>query len=181
MFECDCPPDDCAGKVADYLAGNRAAGDALAVKFTALVRSIVQRVLGQGRREEWDDACQAIFLRVFANLGKWEKRCPFCKWLAVVAARRAIDLDRLPGAMQRLPLEEVADPRRAPPDPETLERIAATVARFPPEWLRVWDWYVQGVRREEMARQSGRSLRTIHYWLSEMLDQVREALGEEGQ
>ena len=68
------------------------AGDALARKFTALVRSIVQRVLGPGRREEWDDACQAVFLRVFTNLGKWEERCPFCKWLAVVAARRAIDL-----------------------------------------------------------------------------------------
>ena len=81
------------------------------VKFTALVRSIVQRVLGPGRREEWDDACQAVFLRVFANLGRWEQRCPFCKWLAVVAARKAIDVSRLPDAMERLPAAELADPR----------------------------------------------------------------------
>jgi RNA polymerase sigma factor (sigma-70 family) len=178
MFECDCPPDDCAGKVAAYLGGDRGAGDALAVKFAPLVRSIVQRVLGPGRREEWDDACQAIFLRLFSHLGKWEKRCPFCKWLAVVAARRAIDLDRLP-AMKPLPLEEVVDARPQPPDRETMERIAALVGRFPEEWRRVWDGYVQGVPREEMARRAGRSLRTIHYWLAEMLDQVREGLGED--
>ncbi len=63
MFQCDCPPDDCAGRVRLHLAGDRAAGDALARKFAGLVRSIVQRVLGPGRREEWDDACQAVFLR----------------------------------------------------------------------------------------------------------------------
>jgi RNA polymerase sigma-70 factor, ECF subfamily len=178
MFECDCPPDDCAGRVALYLQGDRVAGDALARKFAPLVRSIVQRVLGPGRREDWDDACQAIFLRLFANLHKWEKRCPFCKWLAVVAARRSIDLGRLPEAMHRLPLEEVADPRPAPPDRETIERIEQAVARFPPEWRKVWDWWVQGLRREEMARLSGKSLRTVHYWLAEMLDHVRESLGE---
>jgi RNA polymerase sigma factor (sigma-70 family) len=178
MFQCDCPPDDCAGKVHAFLAGDREAGDALACKFTPLVRSIVQRVLGPGRREEWDDASQAIFLRVFANLKKWEERCPFCKWLAVVAARRAIDLGRLPDPMPRLPLEEVADPRPAPPDPETVERIEQAVARFPPEWRRVWDGWVQGMRRDEMARRSGKSLRTIQYWLAEMLDQLREYLAE---
>jgi RNA polymerase sigma-70 factor (ECF subfamily) len=178
MFQCDCPPDDCAGKVRRYLAGDRAAGDALAEKFGALVRSIVQRVLGPGRREEWDDACQAIFLRLFSNLPRWEERCPFCKWLAVVAARRAIDLSRLPDPMQRLPLGEIADPRPPAPDRETIERIEQAVARFPPQWRQVWDWWVQGVRREEMAKRAGKSLRTVQYWLAEMLDQLRESLGE---
>jgi RNA polymerase sigma factor (sigma-70 family) len=178
MFPCDCPPDNCAAKVHLFLAGDREAGDALARKFAPLVRGIVQRVLGPGRREEWDDACQAIFLRVFANLKKWEERCPFCKWLAVVAARRAIDLSRLPDPMRRLPLEEVADTRPQPPDRETVERIEQAVARFPPEWRRVWEGWVQGESRAEMARQSGKSLRTIQYWLAEMLDQLREYLSE---
>src|SRR5215211_1169176 len=116
MFVCDCPPDDCAAKVRRYLSGDRAAGDELATKFGGLVRRIVQRVLGPGRREEWDDAAQAIFLRVFANLHRWEQRCPFCKWLAVVAARKAIDVSRLPDAMERLPAAELPDPRPPPPD-----------------------------------------------------------------
>jgi RNA polymerase sigma factor (sigma-70 family) len=179
MFQCDCPPDDCAGRVALYLAGERAAGDELAHKFGPLVRSIVQRVLGPGRREEWDDACQTIFLRLFANLGKWEKRCPFCKWLAVVAARRAIDLGRLPDPPPACAaLEEVPDSRPPAPDRETIERIEGAVARFPEEWRKVWDLWVQGTRREEMARLAGKSVRTVQYWLAEMLDHVREALGE---
>ena len=176
MFECDCPPYDCAARVKLYLAGDRAAGDELARKFQALVASIVQRVLGPHRREEWDDACQAIFLRLFSNLGKWEQRCPFCKWLAVLAARRAIDFTRLPAPTDSLPAAEIADRRAPPPDAETLERIERTVARFPPEWREVWELWTQGTSREEMARQAGKSVRTIQYWLAEMLDQLREAL-----
>jgi RNA polymerase sigma factor (sigma-70 family) len=178
MFQCDCPPDNCAARVSLYLAGDRAAGDALARKFTPLVRSIVQRVLGPDRREEWDDACQTIFLRLFANLKKWEERCPFCKWLAVVAARRTIDLGRMVDPVKRLPLEEIADPRPEPPDRETIERIEQAVAALPPEWQQLWEWWVQGLRRDEMARRSGKSLRTIQYWLAEMLDQLRECLGD---
>jgi RNA polymerase sigma-70 factor (ECF subfamily) len=178
MFACDCPPDDCAGRVHLYLLGDRAAGDALVRKFTPLVRGIVQRVLGPSRRDEWDDACQAIFLRLFANLHKWEHRCPFCKWLAVVAARRAIDLGRMACALAPLPSEEIADPRSSPPDRETLERIEQAVARFPPEWRAVWEGWTQGTPREEMAKQAGKSVRTIQYWLAEMLDEVREQLAE---
>src|SRR3954463_11990525 len=96
MFQCDCPPEDCRGLVEAFLGGDRGAGDELARKFSALVKAVVARVLGPSRREDWDDACQMIFLRLFANLHRWERRCPFCKWLAVVAARRAIDLSRRP-------------------------------------------------------------------------------------
>src|SRR4051794_11074928 len=127
MFECNCPPDDCADRVRRYLAGERAAGDELVAKFQALVRSIVQRVLGPGRREEWDDARQAVFLRLFANLHRWEQRAPFCKWLAVVAARRAIDVCRTPQMMERIPLEMVPDHRETPADNETIERIEKVV------------------------------------------------------
>ena len=177
MFQCDCPPYDCAGRVQLYLAGDRDAGDELVRKFAPLVQSIVHRVLGPGRREQWEDACQAVFLRLFANLGRWEQRCPFCKWLAVVAARRAIDLGRLAEPADRLPAEDIADPR-PPPDPETVERIERIVSRFPPEWRRVWEMWVQGLAREEMARRVGKSLRTVQYWLAEMLDQLREGLAE---
>jgi RNA polymerase sigma factor (sigma-70 family) len=177
MFQCDCPPDDCAGRVSLFLAGDRCAGDDLARKFTPLVRSIVQRVLGPGRRADWDDACQTIFLRLFSNLNKWGQRCPFCKWFAVVAARRAIDLGRLPDPMDRLPETEIADCRPAAPDRETLERIEQSVAGFPPEWRAVWDDWLAGRTREETAKRAGKSLRTIQYWLAEMLDQLREGLG----
>lgn len=181
MFQCDCPPEDCAGRVDAFLRGDRAAGDELAVKFTPLVRAVVARVLGPSRREDWEDACQAIFLRLFTNLARWERRCPFCKWLAVVAARRAIDLARIDTASPppgRIALELVPDQRPAAPDPEMIARIEAAVAAFPRPWRQVWEGWLAGERREEMARRTGKSLRTIQYWLAEMLDQLRESLGE---
>src|SRR5438876_8354020 len=146
MFECDCPPDDCAGRVEAFQGGDRAAGDALARKFTPLVRAVVARVLGPGRREEYDDAAQTIFLRLFTNLGRWEGRCPFCKWLAVVAARRAIDLGRLTFPEVRFPLEQVPDQRPEPPDRETIERIEQVISRFPEGW-RKWrsGWELGGL------------------------------------
>jgi DNA-directed RNA polymerase specialized sigma24 family protein len=64
------------------------------------------------------------------------------------------------------------------PDPETIERIEQAMSRFPPQWRQVWEWWVQGERREEMARRTGKSPRTIQYWLAELLDQLRETLGE---
>lgn len=178
MFVCDCPPDDCAAKVRRYLAGDRAAGDELAQKFGGLVRRIVQRILGPSRREEWDDAAQAIFLRVFATLHRWENRCPFCKWLPIVAGRRAIDFTRMPSPMQSLPARDVADLRPEPVAQELLEQIERTVRQFPIEWQVVWQLWVEGKRRDEIAQRAGKSVRTIHYWLAEMLDQLREAMGE---
>jgi len=179
MFECNCPPDDCADKVRRYLDKDRAAGDQLVAKFDALVHSIVQRVLGPGRREEWADAAQAVFLRMFSNLHRWEQRCPFCKWLAVVAARRAIDVCRTPQMNERIPLETVPDHRSNTSnitDQETIDRIEKVVAQFPTEWQEVWKMWREGLKREEMAQRTGRSVRTIHYWLAEMLEQLREGL-----
>lgn len=176
MFQCDCPPKDCAGCVRAFLHGNRGAGDALARKFTPLVQAVVARVLGPSRRGEWEDACQTIFLRLFSNLHRWEGKCPFCKWLAVVAARRAIDLSRLGDPVECRPLEQVPDHREEPPDRETIDRIATIVAKFPPQWREIWEGWLAGERREDLARRVGKSLRTVQYWLAEMLDTVRESL-----
>jgi RNA polymerase sigma factor (sigma-70 family) len=177
MFQCDCPPGDCAGRVALYLAGERTAGDELAHKFAPLVHSIVRRVLREARREEWEDAAQAIFLRVFANLHTWEHRCPFCKWLALVAGRRAIDLSKIGPVLERVPLEDVADPRPVAIEGDLTERLEVVLRRFPPEWRQLWAWFAEGVPREEMARRAGKSARTVQYRLAEILDQIREFLG----
>lgn len=178
MSQCDCPPYDCAVRVHLHLANDRVAGNELATKFAPLVGRIVQRVLGPQRREEWEDACQAIFLRVFSNLRGWDARCPFCKWLAVVAARRAIDYTRLPGPMERLPGEEIADARPEPVDRELIERLEAAVARFPPEWRAVWELACQEVHRDEIARRLGKSVRTVQYWLAEMREALLDCLAD---
>src|SRR6516165_8106836 len=105
---CDCPPFDCSALVARCLSGDRQAGEEVYRKFRPLVWAIVTRVLGPARCDEWEDACQSIFVRVLERLGSWEQRCRFCHWLAVVAARRAVDFQR------RRPLLPLADPEAVP-------------------------------------------------------------------
>jgi RNA polymerase sigma factor (sigma-70 family) len=177
MLECDCPPDDCAGHVRAYLDGDRAAGDRLARKFTPLVQSIAQRILGPERREEWEDARQAVFLQVFGKLGHWGEHCPFCKWLAVVAARRVIDLARTSLPAGQLPITEIADPRPAGLSSDTIECIERVLAEFPPQWRRVYELTLQGESRETIARELGKSVRTIHYWLSAVRERLAACLG----
>lgn len=181
MFECDCPPDNCAEKVECYLNGDHSTGNALAQKFTRLIQSIVSRVLGPSRREEWDDAVQMVFLRLFANLDQWDQRCPFCKWLAVVAARRAIDVSRMSNHradVQSLTEKDVMDPRSESTDHETVLRIEEQVKKFPAEWQQVWTMWMEGHSREEMSEAMKKSVRTIQYWLAEMFEQLRNCLSD---
>jgi len=178
MIQCDCPPYDCAGLVARCLAGDRAAGDELARKFTPLVAAIVQRVLGPSRREEWDDVRQSVFLRVFSRLHTWQQRCPFCKWLAIVAARRAIDCLDTATVPLSLTTDEVAQPERGSPlDADTIAAIEARVSRWTdPNRVQLYRWMLEGVPREEMARRLGKSVRTIQYMLASIRDELAECL-----
>jgi RNA polymerase sigma-70 factor (ECF subfamily) len=176
MSRCDCPPDDCAARVRRFLAGDRRAGDDLARKFTPLVRAIVRRVLGSQQSGEWDDACQTVFLRVFDRLGRWEARCPFCKWLAVVATNRAIDVAHDARPILPLPPVEIADKRPPPLSPETIACLERVLADLPPEWRRAYEQAIQGKTREEIARAEGKSVRTIQYWLASVRDRLLSCL-----
>jgi RNA polymerase sigma factor (sigma-70 family) len=136
-------------------------------------------VLGSEGRGDWDDSCQEIFLRVFMRMETWEGRGRFCKWLAVVAARRAIDA-RDPRPFERLPPGEIPDrPRRDPRwPPETIACIESVLAKLPPERRRAFEQSVEGVPREEIARAAGKKVRMIHYWLAAVRDQLLACLSE---
>jgi DNA-directed RNA polymerase specialized sigma24 family protein len=132
-------------------------------------------VLGREGREDLEDARQAIFLRTFANLDKWDGQCPFCKWLAVVAARRSIDLAQ--ATETSVPLShDVPDLRPASSPPGVAECIEKTLSQLPPDWRRAFDLGVQGAPREEIARAVGRSVRTVHYWLAEIRERLQHCL-----
>jgi RNA polymerase sigma factor (sigma-70 family) len=177
-LRCDCPPFDCAGLVRDYLAGRREAGDELIRHFTPLVRAIVQRVLGAERRDEWDDVCQMAFLRMLSRLSTWEQRCPFCRWLSVVAVRVALNWLHLPPFPPSLSASDPPAPSPASVASETLERIEAHAARWPPERRQLFDWLVQGVSREEMARRLNVTERTVYRLLNTMREELLICLEE---
>jgi RNA polymerase sigma factor (sigma-70 family) len=180
--QCNCPPFDCAARVKRWLTGDRSAGEELYLRFRPLAWAIVIRVLGPKRSDEWEDACQAIFLRVQERLKTWEQRCPFCQWLGVVAARRAVDLRR---QRHLIPLPEPADLQdRDPPspslDPDEMECIRQRVAGFSEDWRQVWELHLEGINHEEIGRRVGKSRRSIQYWLAEMREQLQQCLKDRG-
>jgi RNA polymerase sigma factor (sigma-70 family) len=179
---CNCPPFDCAARVKRWLIGDRSAGEELYLRFRPLVWAIVTRVLRPKQSDEWEDACQATFLRVQECLKTWEQRCPFCQWLGVVAARRAVDFRR---QRHLLVLPDANDlpgraPHHPPLEPEEMEGIRQRVAGFSQDWRQVWELHVEGINHDEIACRVDKSRRTIQYWLAEMREQLRECLKDRG-
>jgi RNA polymerase sigma factor (sigma-70 family) len=182
MSRCDCPPYDCAGRVRQSLAGDREAGDELFRKFTPLVAATVNQTLGSRFRDHREEVQQAALARLFWKLQTWRGRCPFCKWVPVVARRLAIDYKRAwsrrPDIRQLAPGQKVVD--RRPPDShiDLRECIQRVYEQLPEHWRRVYDLTVQGLSREEAARAAGQSVRTIQSWLSEIRARLRPCLEE---
>ena len=82
---CNCPPDDCVSDVAQLASGNQDAGNRVVRRFTPLVRAIVSRML-RYRRDDWEDTMQTVFLRLATRAAQFRNECPYCKYVAVVAA-----------------------------------------------------------------------------------------------
>jgi RNA polymerase sigma factor (sigma-70 family) len=179
---CDCPPYDCAGRVAAYLGGDRNAGSELILRFRPLVLRIVQRVLTTRFAEEWDDATQVVLLHVLQRLHTWRGDCPFCKFLAVVVARKTIDYRRALDGMPPLPAD-VSDPRQLDPRDSLFdlrECVEGKLGRMPDRWARAWNLYVDGATATEAAKELGVSVRTFHYWLANIRAELSGCVGEPG-
>jgi DNA-directed RNA polymerase specialized sigma24 family protein len=146
------------------------------------VIGIVQRVLTTRYVEEWDDAIQAVLAHVLQRVHTWRGECPFCKFLAVVVARKTIDYRRALDVMSPLP-PEVPDPRQ--PDPsdslfDLRECVEAKLARMPEGWARAWNLYVDGATAAEAAKGLGISVRTFHYWLANIRAELSGCVGDQG-
>jgi RNA polymerase sigma factor (sigma-70 family) len=176
MMVCLCPPGGCGRLVADATAGDREAGNELASKFYPLAVAIARRAFGANRPEDVEDAVQSAMLKLVRNLGKWRGKCPFCKFAAVVFARRVIEWGR--GTQLTVPLADVDPPdHRGPPlDAELPAKISAALNEFPPDWQRAW-WLIQdGASQDEAGRAVGKAARTIRVWMAEIRDKLAEVV-----
>jgi RNA polymerase sigma factor (sigma-70 family) len=160
------------------LAGDKSAGDELATAFQPLVRAIVHQVLGITRQEDWEDSVQTVFLKLFGNLAKWQGRCPFCKFVAVVAGRRCIDWVRCERRMAPLPSAELIDHRGAPLSNALVAQLERVLATCPANLQLTWQLYSKGMRTEEIAARMGRSARTVRNWLAEIREQLAQCLND---
>jgi len=135
-------------------------------------------VIGPESQDAWDDACQVAFLKVFTRLETWERRCPFCDWLAVVATRRI--LDQALQVRTSLPTvglpRQIVDPHPPPLPPETIECLERVIARLSPEWRIAYELAIKGEDRQAIAQALGKSVRTIHYWLAAIREEIEDCL-----
>jgi DNA-directed RNA polymerase specialized sigma24 family protein len=87
----------------------------------------------------------------------------------VVAARRALDIRHKRWPLT-LPGDILAEFPKTKPETDTAlaECIRVTMSKFPEDRRRVLDLDLDGVHHDEIARQMGKSRRTIQYWLESM-------------
>jgi DNA-directed RNA polymerase specialized sigma24 family protein len=175
MIVCQCPPRDCAELVRRFLGGDQGAGDELARRFTPLVRGIVRHVLGVSRREQYEDATQAVFLHLFRRLPRWGQTGPFCHWLAVVATHRAVDCRLPPEPVVPLPPDPIAAPSVSG---DVIRCMRERVARWPAERQKLFEMLLEEVPREEMAARLGVSVRTVGYRLEAIRADLADCLDD---
>lgn len=166
MWRCDCPPQSCESLVCRHRAGETAAGEALVTKFAPLIRGIVRHVSRYSGPDQRQDMAQEIFLHLFSKLDRWDRSRPFCRWAAVVAVRRAIDLNR----PRRQPVQlgdQAIEPYTDDSSSSWLElRADHALSELPREWQQAYKLSLQGHSHDEVARKLHKSVRTVRYWLA---------------
>jgi RNA polymerase sigma-70 factor (ECF subfamily) len=80
---------DDAELIKQILNGNMNAFTFLVNRYQKLVVHITSRLIQQ--REELEDVCQEVFLKVYKNLGKYRNECKLSTWIATVAYNTSIN------------------------------------------------------------------------------------------
>jgi RNA polymerase sigma-70 factor (ECF subfamily) len=83
----DEPSDDLL--IAEACAGNDGAFAQLARRYKGKVFGLAARFARD--RDELDDICQEVFVKVYENLGKFRAEAPFEHWLARITTRTCYD------------------------------------------------------------------------------------------
>jgi RNA polymerase sigma-70 factor (ECF subfamily) len=79
-----------------------------------------------------EDIAQEAFLAAVRSLHRFDRRRPFGPWLHRIAVNRAIDWARARQLRGEVELDDTAAASRTPNDRDP-ERLAAAIARLPPE------------------------------------------------
>ena len=86
---CQTPGMNDAELVNQVLNGNMNAFTFLVNRYQKLVVHITGRLIQ--RREELEDVCQDVFLKVYQNLGKYRNECKLSTWIATIAYNTSIN------------------------------------------------------------------------------------------
>jgi len=158
--------------------GDASAVRALIERFQGDVYALCVRLLQH--RQDAEDVCQEVFLRVFRSLHRWDPGRPLKPWIIGIAVNRC---RTWLGQRRRRPelVDYLQDTAAGPPgdDSEELVReIQTALADLRPDYRLVFVlFHDQGLPYEDIAAQLGRPVGTIKTWLHrarlEVLDHLR--------
>lgn len=179
--------------VAMCLEGRREAWEALVSRYAAYVHAVAIRAFGMSS-DEAEEAFQAVFTKVFTNLGQYRRDARFRTWLAQVVRSVCIDQMRARSRAARhaLPLgcasewEDGSEP--APGTAITnaddeISRLADRVmvrqalAKLPEESRRLlYLRFYKDLPYDEIARLTGKSEKVAAALTSRSLARLRQVL-----
>ena len=165
--------------------------------FTALVQKYQQHVFNlifhhSGRQVEVEDLAQEVFLKVYANLHRFQGRASFRTWLYRVTLNVCIDHARKKKLRRMLSLESMSEWAKArlsarnpgPASPQTEaesrdwhDRIHGALAQLPEEFrqpLILRD--IEGLDYDEIAAITGTQLGTVKSRIFRGRQRLRELL-----
>lgn len=148
--------------VSRALGGDRAAFDALFLKYQDYVYNIVYGIVGQP--EAARDVTQEVFLQVYRSLGSFRRGSRFATWLYRVAVNRAVDFAR---SQRRWRFTTLDDEAKAKPDPE--QNPEASALRHSEEET------VRSVLRSVPPKH--RDVLVLRYFQNLSVEEIAEILG----
>jgi RNA polymerase sigma factor (sigma-70 family) len=75
--------------ISQIINGNRNAFTFFVNRYQKLVVHIAGRIIQ--RKDELEDVCQEIFIKVYQNLGKYRNECKLSTWIATIAYNTSIN------------------------------------------------------------------------------------------
>lgn len=132
-------------------------------------------------RQDAEDVCQEVFLRVFRSLHRWDPQRPLKPWIIGIAVNRC---RTWLGQRSRRPelvdyLQDTAASRPDDDSEELVREIQAALAELRPDYRLVFVlFHEQGLPYDDIATQLHRPVGTIKTWLHrarlEILDRLRQ-------
>lgn len=170
-----------AGLVRRCLRGDPQAVQALVDRFQAEVFGLCLRMLNH--RQDAEDVCQEVFLRVFRSLRRWDDSRPLKPWIMGITVNRCrtwlAQRSRRPEPVAFL--QDTAD--RAPPDDsaELVRELQEALHSLRPEYRSVFIlFHEHGQPYEDIALALDRPVGTIKTWLHRARLEVLELLRRRG-
>lgn len=181
VFTIELPVNDEASLVSRCLQREPDAMRKLVERFQDDVFAVAFRTLGH--REDAEDVCQDVFLRVFRSLRRWDPKRPLKPWIlriTVNCCRSSFrKRSRRPAAHESLDHFAIAPP--SDDSKELALEIGRAVNRLRFDHRLVFNLYhFEGIPYDSIAEIVGRPIGTVKTWLHRARLEVLRQLQERG-